>query len=427
MAKRFIFSLSLLMVALVVTIAYHYYKPAPPLNDTIEYQYAADNLLNNNILYGGNSNQPVDYRLYSKRTLGYPIFLLFQQQNEHLILVSTVLLYVLIFFLGLHILNLFIRKKAAFLSYTLLFLLHIAFTVHTTFQMADLLMTAAVTSIVLVYYSPNTTTYQKVFYISLLWGLGLFLKPVFLPSLLLIPVILIYLKGVTAKWHCWLLVPLAVWTTGCTVNYSSFSVFEYSSISTINLGQYNAKLMVANVDGVDAASDFTHSEAFSVPRTLPQYINYKKDVRKEAISAIRSNPLAYAKVHLAGMIKMVIDPGRFEIYTFFGMNDHKVSLTELLYSGDWDRIGGVMSKNKVVLFAFLALLFVSMVKLVLVCFSLSLMKQTLFMLLLITYFVIITGPVGAARFMLPVSILYLVLAAIGTQHILAFFQKRSKR
>ena len=81
MAKRFIFSLSLLMVALVVTIAYHYYKPTPPLNDTIEYQYAADNLLKNNILYGGNSNQPVDYRLYSKRTLGYPIFLLFQQQQ----------------------------------------------------------------------------------------------------------------------------------------------------------------------------------------------------------------------------------------------------------------------------------------------------------------------------------------------------------
>ncbi|MDB4162102.1 hypothetical protein N9772_07030 [Bacteroidia bacterium] len=427
MAKRFIFSLSLLMIALVATIAYHYYKPAPPLNDTIEYQYAADNLLKNNILYGGNPNQPVDFRLYSKRTLGYPVFLLFQQQNEHLVLMSSVLLYVLLFFLGLHILSLFIRKKAAFLSYILLFLLHIAFTVHTTFQMADLLVAAAVTSIVLVYYSPNTTTYQKVFYISLLWGLGLFLKPVFLPSLLLIPVILIYLKRVTAKWHYWLLVPLAVWTTGCAVNYSSSGVFEYSSISTINLGQYNAKLTVANMDGVDAASNFAHSEAFSIPRTLPQYVHYKQGVRKEAITAVQDNPLAYAKVHLAGMIKMVLDPGRFEIYTFFGMNDHKVSLTELLYSGDWDRVEEVMCKNKVVLFAFLALLFVGILRVVLVSFSLKRVKEIFFMLCITTYFVVITGPVGAARFMLPVGVLYLVLAAIGTQRILAFFQKRSKR
>lgn len=427
MAKRFIFSLSLLMVALVATIAYHYYKPAPPLNDTIEYQYAADNLLKNNILYGGNSNQPVDYRLYSKRTLGYPIFLLFQQQNEHLILVSTVLLYVLLFFLGLHILSLFIQKKAAFLSYILLFLLHIAFTIHTTLHMADLLVAAAVTGTVLVYHSHNTSTYQKIFYISLLWGLGLFLKPVFLPSLLLIPVILIYLKRATAKWHYWLLLPLAVWVMGCTVNYSSSGVFEYSSISTINLGQYNAKLMVANVGGVDAASDFTRSEAFSVPRTLPQYVNYKQGVREEAITAVQDNPLAYAKVHLAGMIKMVLDPGRFEIYTFFGMNDHNVSLTELLYSGDWGRVEEVMSKNKVVLFAFLALLFVGILKVVLVSFSLKRVKEIFFLLFMITYFVVITGPVGAARFMLPVSVLYLVLAAIGTQHVLAFFQKRSKR
>ena len=427
MAKRFIFSLSLLMVALVATIAYHYYKPAPPLNDTIEYQYAADNLLKNNILYGGNSNQPVDYRLYSKRTLGYPIFLLFQQQNEHLILVSTVLLYVLLFFLGLHILSLFIQKKAAFVSYILLFLLHIAFTIHTTLHMADLLVAAAVTSTVLVYHSHNTSTYQKIFYISLLWGLGLFLKPIFLPSLLLIPVIVIYLKRATGNWQPWLLVPLAFWAIGCTVNYSSSGVFEYSSISTINLGQYNAKLMVANVDGADAASNFTNSEAFNVPRTLPQYGHYKQRVREEAIIAIQDNPLAYAKVHLAGMIKMVLDPGRFEIYTFFGMNDHKVSLTELLYSGDWDRIEEVMSKNIVVLFVFLTLLFVGIVKVVLVCFSLSRIKQTFFMLFMITYFVVITGPVGAARFMLPVSVLYLVLAAIGTQYVLAFFQKRSKR
>ncbi len=427
MAKRFIFSLSLLMVALVATIAYHYCKPAPPLNDTIEYQYAADNLLKNNILYGGNSNQPVDYRLYSKRTLGYPIFLLFQQQNEHLILVSTVLLYVLLFFLGLHILSLFIRKKAAFLSYILLFLLHIAFTIHTTLHMADLLVAAAVTSTVLVYHSHNTSTYQKIFYISLLWGLGLFLKPVFLPSLLLIPVIVLYLKRATAKWHYWLLLPLAVWAMGCTVNYSSSGVFEYSSISTINLGQYNAKLMVANVDGVDAASNFNHSEAFSIPRTLPQYVHYKQGVREEAITAVQDNPLAYAKVHLAGMIKMVLDPGRFEIYTFFGMNDHNVSLTELLYSGDWGRVEEVMSKNKVVLFAFLALLFVGILKVVLVSFSLKRVKEIFFLLFMITYFVVITGPVGAARFMLPVSVLYLVLAAIGTQHVLAFFQKRSKR
>ena len=427
MAQRFVFSLSLLTVALAATIAYHYYKPAAPLNDTIEYQNAAYNLLKNNVLYGGSPNQLVDYRLYSKRTLGYPVFLLFQQQNEHLILISSVLLYVLLFFLGLHVLSLFIQTKAAFFSYTILFLLHFTCTIHTALNMADLLLAATVTSLVLVYYSCNISVYQKIFCISVLWGFGLLLKPVFLPSLLLIPVILIYLYKVTAQWRYWLLIPVAFWAISCAMNYSGSGVFEYSSISTINLGQYNAKLMVAKLDGADSANNFTNSKAFSVPRTLQQYTQYKQRVREKAISTILDNSLAYAKVHFTGMIKMILDPGRFEIYTFLGMNDKNESLTELLYIGNWDRLKTVMSKNTIVLFTFLALFFVSILKAVLVCFSITRIQDTLFILFVIAYFVLITGPVGAARFMLPVSVLYLVLAAIGTQHLLAFFQKRSKR
>lgn len=416
-----------IVLSVLAVVIYSQLRPIPPLNDSVEYQLAANNLLNKNTLYSGNLKIDLDYRLFSKRTLGFPLFIIFQGVNPSVILLSTTLLYIVMFFLGLQILRNFTQTRLAYTSYSFFFLLHTTLTIHLSWVMADVLVSVVTTAIVATYYSSSTDNPTKLRVICTLWAIGLLLKPVFLPSLILVPIIFTYLKQKNKTWCLSLLLPISAWLLGCGVNWNNTGTWEYSSISTINLGQYNTKLMIAGTDGVAAADSFTSTTAFAIPTNKDQYVQYKKEVRAESVSAIRNNLPAYIKIHVAGMIKMLIDPGRFEIYTFLGLNDNEVSLTELLYSGDWVKVKRVMSQNALVLIFFLLLLIISLIKLILATFSLYKYRRFVFLIFVIVYFVGITGPVGAARFMLPVSIVYIVLVAIGVESLLAFFQKRSER
>lgn len=427
MTTRFVLTLSSLAVAICITFIVHLTKPAPQLSDTKEYYLAAHNLLTNNTLYAGDLLAPTDYRLYSKRTLGYPVFLIFQWQNKYLVLVASLLLFILLFFIGLQLLKKHEIRSASFFIYVLLFAFHVALLIHTTFQMADLTVAVIVTGIVAIQANVRITKPEKYRAMAILWALGLLLKPVFLPSLLFIPMALLYVKLQTARWQWILCLPLLVWVCGSFVNFKNTGVYEYSSISTINFGQYNAKLMLANDQGIEAANHFTSSKAFEVPRTSASYRQYKKAVKQAALAAMQDHPLAYAKVHLAGIAKMLLDPGRFEMYTFFGINDYRVSLTELAYGGKWEDVKTVLQKNSGVFITFLLLTFLALIKLFTFMFSLLRFTKLVFPLTVIVYFLAITGPVGAARFMLPVSIVYLVLVVIGAGWVSSFFYTKNTK
>ncbi len=427
MMTKFVFILSVLAVVICTTFVFHLAKPAPQLSDAKEYYLASHNLLKNNTLYAGDLLTTKDFRLYSKRTLGYPVFLAFQWQNKRLVLLASLLFFILLFFVGLQFLRQHDTRSSSFLSYVLLFALHVALLVHTTFQIADLAITVIVTGIVAIHANYRITKPEKYRAMSILWALGLLLKPVFLPSLLLIPLALIYVKLQTARWRWIICLPLLVWFVGSFINFKNTGLYEYSSISTINFGQYNAKLMLANDQGVEAANHFTSSKAFEVPRTSASYRQYKKSVRQAALAAMQDHPLAYAKVHLIGMAKMLLDPGRFELYTFFGINDYRVSLTELAYGGKWEDVKAVLQQNSGVFITFLLLTFLALIKLFTFMFSLHRFTKLIFPLTVILYFLVITGPVGAARFMLPVSIVYLVIVVISGGWLTTFLFKNKRK
>jgi hypothetical protein len=144
------------------------------------------------------------------------------------------------------------------------------------------------------------------------------------------------------------------------------------------------------------------------------------------IKAILENLTAYTQVHILGCIKTIVDPGRFEIYTFFNETTNETSLTEMLFGRNWKGIKKSLSANYLLVFVLLLGTLFSLLKLLGFLFCLRSCKEMKFLLLTIAYFVIITGPVGAARFFLPVSILFIVCSAIGWSAVLQFFQKGSK-
>jgi hypothetical protein len=413
--------------ALLLVMAYCVFAGKPHINDGEEYYAAANNLLEHNTLYAGDLEGNTDYRLYSKRTLGYPLYLVFQNISTTIALLSSMGLVLLNFFLGIQLLSSFGTKKRGYVLFALLFVLHLPLLLHATFPLSDLLLCTVISASAMVFYDFKNTLHSKLISIGLLWGLGLLLKPVLLPTILFSPLVYLYFRFNKSQGSVALLFPLIVFLVGSGINYTNTGQYEYSSISTINLGQYNAKLAIAKGYGYDSAQAYVSRPEFSIPRTTEEYANYKSGVNTLATSTIYENLASYLTVHIAGSIKMLLDPGRFEVYTFFNEPTADGSLTELVYAQRWDDLKSSLTGRPILFILFMLLFLLATVKLVAALFSLRQFKKLSFIILIAAYFVAVSGPVGAARFMLPVSIIYIILVSVGAENILHFFQKSTKR
>jgi hypothetical protein len=411
---------------LLLTSVYYILAGKPTINDGKEYHAAANNLLEYNTLYAGNLNDTLDYRMYSKRTLGYPFYLVFQHLSAATTLISSIGLVLLNFFLGIQILSSLRTKKRGYVLFAFFFTVHIPLLLHITFPLSDLLLCTIISTSVLVFYDFKNTLHSKLISLGLLWGLGLLLKPVLLPTIIFSPIAYLYFRFNKDQSSIALLFPLIVFLVGSGINYTNTDQYEYSSISTINLGQYNAKLTIAKGYGYDSAQGYVSRPEFSIPQTATEYANYKSGVNTLAASTIFENIASYITVHIAGSLKMLVDPGRFELYTYFDEPTSDGSLTELIYAQKWDQLKTNLAKRPVLLVLFTFLFLLAIVKLFLAVFSIVKLKQLSFLLIITAYFVAIAGPVGAARFMLPVSVIYLVLVCQGAEVLLHFFQKSTK-
>ena len=398
----------------------------PETNDSVEYQNAAQNLLKNNILYSGQINESIDYRLFSKRTAGYPLFLIFQNNVSWIAGIASVFLLMLNYFLGLGMLSALSKKTKSSHAYSWLFLLNVPLFLQTSFVMADLLLATIINLAAFVYCQSRILSSKKIKDLSLLWCLGILVKPIILPSILLSPLIFSYLWVKQNKLYFSSLFPCFVFFLVSFFNQQQTGIFEYSSISTINLGQYNSKLLISEKYGYDSAQSYALRSEFMVPRTQNEYLDYKKTLQSLATETIFTNWPSYLKIHLLGSVKMILDPGRYELYTFLGVTPSAFSLTEMIYAKDWQKLNQFMFSNIGVLGVFVILFLINLFKVFIFIFSLKELREYWFFGLIFLHFLAIVGPVGAARFMLPISILYLVFCSVGWMRLLDFFQKRSK-
>ena len=417
---------ALLVALLFAVLIFSMSGQTPMINDSKEYTVLANNLLNNNAVYSGNLTLEKDFRLYSKRTIGYPLLLIFQNLSPIFVRIAQLLLVVLSFFIGLDVLRKLSTSKTSFIIYSIMYLLNLAFIFHCGIFLSDLFLGSIVTSAGFIFIHKRIPSFQKVQHLSFLWGLALMIKPILLPSILLTPIVFIWFYAKQHKLYFSLYTPVFIWLLFSFINYKNTNQFEYSSISTINLSQYNAKLTIAKAYGYDSAQTFINNSNLDIPTTASEYDTYKKAATNLGMSAITENFLSYLKVHTLGAIKMIIDPGRFEIYTFFKEPTSEVSLTEMLFAQNWVSLKNALAKNPKLLLVFAILLVVSLLKLIGFMAGIKDFKKTAFMLVCILYFVGVAGPVGAARFFLPVSVFYLIIAATGWETILNFFQKGSK-
>lgn len=396
--------------------------PSAKINDSDEYIHLAVNILDGNSFYSGGLEKTTDYRLFSKRTYGYPLFLQCNFIHKIPIYLAQSLLVLLCFFIGLSIIRRFNAQSITPVVYSIVFMSSIALFLHIGFALSDLLLTALVSLIAVSVYDKSDVNWLV---IGLLWGATLFVKPVILPSIILVPFIFFYVKRKFSSWKLVLWTPVIVFLITCTFQYFNSGVFEYSSISTINLSQYNAKLTISKAYGYDSAQQFSNDLITQIPATEEEYESFKTEVSEKAIAVISDNFWSYLEVHTLGIVKMILDSGRFELFTFFGENTSEISLTELIFAGDIQALKRAIEKNTALYITYLLLFVIRLFVLIGFVVSLWQWKKYWFFFFLIAYFLVITGPVGAARFFLPVSVIFACLSAVGWESVFGKIQKRS--
>ena len=416
----------LLLSIIVVWILIWSGGVSPKINDSQEYLNCANNMVQKHVFYAGDLDEALDFRLFSKRTIGYPLHLIFQYSSVALMTITSGGFLLLSFFLGLAILELITQKSLAYKIYVFLFLFNVSALFHVSFILADLALMALVTLGVYVAMIRNIAVVRKINLIAFLWCLGVLLKPVLLPSLVVWPLVFFYYRYRKGKWLPVVLVPVFVVLMVGARNHQKTSQFEYSSISTINLGRYNAKLLIAHIHGYKAAQNYVSHPIFAIPTNKREYKKYASGVKSMAIQTISKDWVGYIKVHSLGVFKMVLDPGRFELFSIQNKSPLEVSLTEVLLAKDWIKLKSYIFEHPAVWVLFLGLFFLSVLKVILFFFSTKQVLNNPAILVVLLYFIGIAGPVGAARFLLPVGVLFLVCCSLGGLRILDFFQKSSK-
>lgn len=420
--------LKLFVLCIILTITglltYKYTQTRVHINDSEEYINYSHNIVNYNTAYAGNFYSPKDFRLFAKRTPGYPAYIIMQWSTPATIYLSQALLVLFLYFLGFALVKKWKNKCSVFYIYSVGFALQVTLFLHVGFIMSDLLLAATLTLGTLVFYSQSK---DKVKLLSILWLLAVLIKPVMLPSLVLIPILFVWLILKSKKIHLSLWLPVVTVVCISWVNFQQTHKFEYSSISTINMAHYNAKLTIASAYGYDSAQQFSSAICSKIPSNQTEYNTYISRAKEEGVSTILNHLPTYAKIHTLGAIKMLFDPGRFELYTFFNQPTSSVSLTEKIYAGDWCGLFENLKKGGLLLVALFLFGLVQFLKVMGSVFAIKDMRKHYFLMLLFVYFVGLSGPIGAARFFVPISVLFTVFSAIGWSIILEFFQKRTKR
>ena len=390
------------------------------ISDSRDYLHQAENLEAGGFWYAGDVGAPVDARLFSRRPPGYALFLVvLRVVSEHplwiafwqsLFGVATwALLWKALVRMGgpprWGVLALGLALAPAVLFYAQMVMSDVLF--------AFVLVAAFERFVAFV---GGGRLRDLVFYNALL-ALGLLVKPVLLYFWLFnvpLTAYALWARGARGQ-RLWptaltLLLPLTAVGLGL-VNQTQTGVFEVSSIQTENLLEQNAGRLLSRtgetgvLEAAEARSDAMES--------YPERARFQAAAAREIILA---RPVAYAALHLQGVVNFFLDPGRFDLQVFFALPPPEGPGLMARYSAEgW---GGVL-RGLAALPPFQTLVLVLLLvwnALVLAAFTWWVLRGAaprpvrLAALVLVGYCALVTGPVGAARYRLAVYPLMLLAA-----------------
>lgn len=395
------------------------------LNDSDEYLYAAENLLTHGLSYSAEWEQPLRADHLTKRPPVYPLVVGLVEQVAGslmwLIFVQSCLSLFNIYLLSSMLRELNLWDRAGNWLWVLV-LLYPAQFIYANLVMTEMLFqTLLLGACFLAMRALATRSMRYAWGYSLLLLLAVFTKPVM--YLFVIPNA-IMLLGMAARWKrnqllVMALLPLLVVGAYALWNQQRTGYFHVSSIQSKSLLQYTTYHLLLQEEGPEMARNLT-DEIQRVANQQESFAQSERYVLAACKDIILERPAAYAWLHARGMLNFFLDPGRFDLYHFFGWQTsdepgllHRFG--EAGYVGIWDYLrqqpvgillllGLVTLGNGIKLLALLAFPFVRGMN----------GKYKFLILLLVLYLATLTGINGASRFAMPIFPLLLVaVAAVG--------------
>ncbi len=362
------------------------------LVDSVEYRNAAINLLAGKGWSACLPNDICDQLSLpeTRRTPGYPILIGITGITGILLQIQTLLAACIPYLI--HKLLLKMGKESCFNIAMMLLLLYPLQYYYSAMLMPEILCQVLVLCLIIAWID------MRWMRVSILITLLLLLKPVFLPWAWLVLAGLVIVEG---KQKLWLILPALVVLGASWLNHRHTGVFHYTSMPVSNAFEYN----IRNLTQETSSENYYHAAALKMDSM--DFSGKYLFMQNETGKAIRLSPIKYAYLHIFGAFKTLIDPGRYDFVAFFRLPQGNGFMSN-------NGIGAWASQHPliwvyIVLFALLAF-----IKTSLAFFAVfKPMRYKWILLFPVLYTLLVVGPVGSARYLLPVMPIMIVLAAIG--------------
>lgn len=215
------------------------------------------------------------------------------------------------------------------------------------------------------------------------------------------------------------MLPVVVMGAYMAWNLQRTGYFHFSSITDINLLHYNAAGVVRQVEG-PAAEEAWVAGVLRMANAQDNFATRQRLIQQRAVAILLAHPGVYIRQHALGMASFFLDPGRFDVSEFGGLVRPAGGglLVQMRAGGFWRAIAqlplGLLAGLTLVLLA-------NMSRLVLAVRGFRRLGKgpvawragRWVAVGLLLYLALLTGPLGAARFLMPAWPLLLGLALMG--------------
>ncbi|MDI1255179.1 MAG: hypothetical protein PSV16_03680 [Flavobacterium sp.] len=383
------------------------------LVDSDEYLYTADIIKNGQYFYRDLNFE--DAFLKTRRPFFYPLFLAaFGSFNLIAILFIQTLLGIFNAYL---LLQLYKKLQGKLVGYfTLFFIFSFSIFVYTQLIMSEWLAMLLLTLLSLLLTSDFNK--KRFFWIQIITALLAFTKPVFFPIIYLN---LFYFSVYFFKkknFSFSLFIPAILLFLYLGFNNYRTSYTHFSSIENTNLIDYNLYYYKSSTESKPIADQWVRS-VYDESQKYQDFKTRSEFIKSKASEEIRTHFISYSWYHFHTAVRGIFDPGRFDLMTFFKKEDGRQGFLEILNSEK--SIKNIMKNEYFYIYLLLIpALIILLAKLFFSAFFVWKGKSNVnflnfYLLILVLYYILITGPVNSSRLMMPFQGLFIVFATLGIQ------------
>lgn len=363
--------------------------------------------------------------LLTKRPFLYPLLILFPGfSNDLMIILLQTLLGFFNIYLTLHLFKKLVGKSFRLLAVMLL--LTPSVFIYTHLVMTETLVMTL--SLLIALQLTGGMDPKKILKIQLLLIALVFLKPAFylFPFVNLLFFLFYFAKTKTFRFSIFL--PLLF-----TIGYMGFNMertgyFHFSSMQNINLIDYNLYLFKAQKEGTDTANQWRDGIYLQVEK-LPTFEKQSEYMATEGKKTLQENLIPYSIFHFYGAVRGSIDPGRFDLMTLVEKYDPNQGFLNMLSTAGLKKtiISFFEYKYFWIVLILIPIFIVTLLKWGLIFRHLWKKKKAIdfsstYLLIFISYAILITGPVNASRYMMPLQGILIAYAIISWE---SFRQKKA--